>query len=67
MVISCLIAPLAWYFVHDWLMKYDYRISIGLGVFLLAGGMALAITIITISFQAIKAATSNPVRALRSE
>jgi ABC-type antimicrobial peptide transport system permease subunit len=67
-LISCLIAsPLAWYFLQDWLMKYDYRISIGAGVFLLAGGMALVITIVTISFQALKAATSNPVRALRSE
>jgi len=62
--ISCLIAsPIAWYFLHDWLMKYDYRISIGAGVFLLAGGLALGITIITISFQAIKAAMTNPVRA----
>jgi putative ABC transport system permease protein len=67
-VISCLIAsPLSWYFLRDWLMKYDYRISIGAGVFLLAGGMALVITIVTISFQALKAATSNPVKALRSE
>jgi putative ABC transport system permease protein len=66
--ISCLIAsPLALYFLHNWLMKYDYRVSIGAGVFLLAGGMALLITIITISFQALKAATSNPTRALRSE
>ena len=67
-MVSCLIAsPLAWYFLHSWLLKYDYRISIGVGVFLLAGGMALLITIITISFQALKAATSNPTRALRSE
>ena len=67
-VISCLIAsPLAWYFLQDWLLKYNYRIRIGAGVFLLAGGMVLTITILTISFQAIKAATSNPVRALRSE
>ncbi len=66
--VSCLIAsPLAWYFLHNWLMKYDYRISIGAGVFFLAGGMALVITIITISFQALRAATSNPTRALRSE
>ena len=66
--ISCLIAsPLAWYFLHSWLMKYDYRVSIDAGVFLLAGGMALLITIVTISFQALKAATSNPTTALRSE
>ena len=67
-LISCLIAsPLAWYFLRDWLMKYDYRIDIGAGVFLLAGGMALVITIVTISFQALRAATSNPADALRSE
>ena len=67
-VVSCLIAsPIAWYFLQDWLMKYDYRIDIGAGVFLLAGGMALLITILTISFQALKAATANPVNALRSE
>jgi len=67
-LVSCLIAsPLAWYFLHHWLMKYDYRISIGVNVFVLAGGLALLITIITISFQALKAATSNPTRALRSE
>jgi len=67
-VLSCAIAsPVAWYFLHDWLLKYDYRISIGACVFLLAGGMALLITIVTISFQALKAATSNPVKALRSE
>ena len=67
-LISCLIAsPLAWYFLHDWLMKYDYRIGIGAGVFLLSAGMALVITIATISFQAIRAATANPVKALRSE
>jgi putative ABC transport system permease protein len=67
-MVSCLIAsPLAWYFLHSWLLKYDYRISIGANVFLLAGGMALVITIVTISFQALKAATSNPTRSLRSE
>jgi len=67
-MISCLIAsPIALYFLHGWLLKYDYRIIIGPGVFLLSAIAALVITIITISFQAIKAALTNPVKSLRSE
>ncbi len=67
-LISCVIAtPTALYFLQGWLQKYDYRISIGPGVFLLSATMALLITIITISFQAIKAAIVNPVRSLRTE
>ena len=67
-LISCLIAsPIAFYFLKNWLMKYDYRISIGTGVFILSGLIALLITIITISFQAIKAAMANPVKSLRTE
>ncbi len=67
-MISCLIAsPVALYFLHGWLLKYDYRISIGPGVFLLSAIMALIVTLITISFQAIKAALTNPVKSLRSE
>ena len=67
-IISCCIAsPLALYFLSNWLQKYDYRISIGPGVFVLAALAALAITIITVSFQAIKAALANPVKSLRSE
>jgi putative ABC transport system permease protein len=66
--ISCLIAsPIAYYFLHDWLQKYDYRISIGAGVFIISALMAIVITIITISFQAIKAAIANPVKSLRME
>jgi ABC-type antimicrobial peptide transport system permease subunit len=67
-LVSCIIAtPLALYFLQDWLQKYDYRISIGPGVFIAAALGALLITIITISFQAIKAAVANPVKSLRSE
>lgn len=67
-VISCIIAtPVALYFLQDWLEKYSYRISIGPGVFIIASILALVITILTISFQAIKAAIANPVRSLRSE
>ncbi|BAU54397.1 ABC transporter permease [Mucilaginibacter gotjawali] len=67
-MISCVIAcPVALYFLGNWLRKYDYRITIGPGVFMLAAVVALVITILTISFQAIKAALSNPVKSLRSE
>jgi ABC-type antimicrobial peptide transport system permease subunit len=67
-IISCIIAsPVAFYFLQNWLQKYDYHISIGADVFLLAAIAALVITIVTISFQAIKAATANPVKNLRTE
>jgi putative ABC transport system permease protein len=67
-LISSLIAsPVAYYFLSGWLQKYSYRISIGASVFFWAAFTALAITLFTISFQAIKAALANPVRSLRSE
>jgi len=66
--ISCVIAsPIAYYFLHNWLQKYDYRIGIGPLVFVLASVMAIVITLITVSFQAINAALANPVKSLRSE
>ncbi len=66
--LSCVIAsPIAYYFLHNWLLKYDYRITIGPAVFLIAGATALIITLFTISFQAIGAALANPVKSLRSE
>ncbi len=67
-VVSCLVAsPIALYFLKNWLQKYDYRITIGPGVFVLSAAAAILITLITISFQAIKAAIANPVKSLRSE
>ncbi len=67
-LISCFIAsPIAFYFLHDWLQKYDYRISISPFVFIMAGVAAIVMTIFTISFQAIKAALANPVKSLRTE
>ncbi len=67
-LISCVIAsPVALYFLQNWLLKYSYRINIGAGVFLLAAAMAIIITLVTISFQAIKAAVANPVKSLRTE
>lgn len=62
------LASLAAYFAMEkWLQDFQYSIQIGAGVFLLAGGAALLTALITISFQALKAAISNPADALRSE
>jgi hypothetical protein len=67
-IISCLIAsPLAWYFMHGWLDKYDYRISISPVIFVATGLLAIAITLMTVSWQAIKAAAANPIKSLRTE
>jgi putative ABC transport system permease protein len=66
--ISCVIAsPVALYFLRNWLQQYDYRITINPFVFLMAGIGAIVITIVTISFQAIKAAIANPVKSLGTE
>jgi putative ABC transport system permease protein len=66
--ISLLIAaPLAYYYMHNWLASYDYRTPISAWIFLAAGAGALFITLLTVSFQAIKAALMNPARSLRSE
>jgi putative ABC transport system permease protein len=67
-LISCVIAsPLALYFLQNWLQRFDYRVSIGPWVFVAAALAAVVITILTISFQAIKAAVANPVKSLRTE
>ena len=59
--------PLAWYFMNDWLQKYNYRTDISWWIFAVAAFGALTITLLTVSFQAIKAAMMNPVNSLRSE
>lgn len=67
-LISCVIAgPLAWYYLHSWLEKYSYRTPISIWVFAAAFAGALIITVLTVSFQSIKAALMNPVKSLRSE
>jgi len=59
--------PVTWWAMHNWLQDFAYRINIQWWVFMLAGFVAILISIITISFQAIKAAIANPVKSLRSE
>ncbi|MFK7831733.1 MAG: ABC transporter permease [Winogradskyella sp.] len=67
-IIALLIAsPLAYYVMGAWLQKFSYRTTVSWDVFAIACFGALIITLITVSFQAIKAATSNPVDSLRSE
>lgn len=60
-------SPLAWYAMHTWLQDFAFRVSIGWWVFALAGGAAALIAFLTVSYQSIKAALSNPVKSLRSE
>jgi putative ABC transport system permease protein len=57
----------AWYFMHKWLEDFAYRISMPYWIFFVAAFVAAVIALITISFQAIKAAISNPVKSLRTE
>jgi putative ABC transport system permease protein len=67
-IISLLIAsPVAWYFMNQWLEGFAYRVDMNLWVFALAGLLAVLIALITVSFQAIKAGMSNPVKSLRTE
>jgi putative ABC transport system permease protein len=67
-LVSVLLAfPLAWYTMHKWLLDYSYRVDIQWWVFAAAGVVAILIAILTVSFQAIRAAVSNPVTCLRSE
>jgi putative ABC transport system permease protein len=66
--IAILIAiPIAWYTMNGWLQAFAYRINIGWWVFAVAGSLAIFIAFITISFQSVKAALTNPVKSLRSE
>lgn len=67
-LISCLIAiPLTSSFMEQWLQQYDYRVSVGWYVFVVTCGGAFVVTLITVSFQAIKAALTNPVNSLKTE
>ena len=67
-VISFLIAaPLAWWGMYKWLQDYTYRVDIKWWVFAAACGLSVAIAVLTVSYQAIRAAIANPVKSLRTE
>jgi putative ABC transport system permease protein len=59
--------PVAWYYLHQWLQDYAYRIDISWWLFAVGGIVAIIIALATISFHAIKAAMANPVKSLRTE
>jgi len=66
--LSCIIAfPVSWFIMHNWLEDYAYRITISFWIFVMAGGLAILIALLTVSFQAIKAALANPIKSLRAE
>jgi putative ABC transport system permease protein len=66
--ISCLIGiPIAWTYLHDWLDKYEYHTGISVWVFVTASAASLIITLLTVSFQTIRASIINPINSLRSE
>lgn len=67
-LVALLIAgPLAWWFMQNWLESFAYRIEINLWVFVVAGFAAICIALLTVSFQAVKAALVNPIKSLRTE
>ncbi|SEW44947.1 ABC-type antimicrobial peptide transport system, permease component [Chitinophaga sp. YR573] len=67
-ILSCLIAiPIAWWFLHQWLQQFAYRTEISWWIFAAAGIGAILITLMTVSYQSIKAALTNPVQSLRTE
>lgn len=66
--LSCIIAfPVAWYILRQWLQRYSYRIDMPWWPFVVAGAGAISIALITVSFQAIKAALTNPVKNIQNE
>jgi ABC-type antimicrobial peptide transport system permease subunit len=66
--IAVLIAsPIAYYFMHDWLQNYQYHADMAWWIFALTAAGAMTITLLTVSYQSIKAALANPVKSLRSE
>lgn len=67
-IIALVIAsPIAWYFAHQWLQGFAYHISIPVWVFVVTGAGALLITLLTVSYQSLRAALVNPVKSLKSE
>ena len=67
-VVAILIAsPVAWYIMDSWLKNYSYRVPLGIGIFVFAGCLSVAIALITVGGQAIAAARTNPAKNLRPE
>jgi putative ABC transport system permease protein len=66
--LSCILAfPISWWAMHNWLQDYQYRTTIHWWIFAIAGIFSLTIALVTVSFQAIKVAITNPIKSLRTE
>lgn len=67
-IISIVIAtPLSWYAMNQWLKDFAYQVKIGPGIFVVAGLIAIAVALTTISWQSVKSALANPIKSLRNE
>lgn len=66
-IATVIAVPIVWYGMNKWLEDFAYRVAISWWIFAVAGALALAIAILTVSLQAIKAAMANPVKSLRTE
>jgi ABC-type antimicrobial peptide transport system permease subunit len=67
LIASVIAFPIAWWMMNKWLEDFPYRVNISWWIFGIAAIAALVIALITVSFQTIKAAVTNPVNSLRSE
>ena len=67
LIAAAIAFPLAWWAMHNWLQGFAYRTGIGWEVFTLAGILSASIALLTVSFQAVKAALANPVESLKTE
>jgi putative ABC transport system permease protein len=60
-------APVAWWVMHKWLEDFAFRISVGWWIFMVTGAFAVLLALLTVSYQALRAANTNPVNSLRTE
>jgi ABC-type antimicrobial peptide transport system permease subunit len=67
MIATFIASPAAYYFMHNWLQHYHYRAELSWWIFAVTGAGAMAVTLLTVSYQSIRAALENPVKCLRSE
>jgi putative ABC transport system permease protein len=67
MISICVAIPVSYYFMHQWLLQFEYRTTLSWWIFFSAGMGAIVITLLTVSYQCIRAALSNPVTSLRTE
>ena len=67
LVANIIAFPIAWYAMHKWLQSYAYRTPLSVGLFILTGSLTFIIAFLTVGYQTIKAANSNPIKALKYE